>query len=376
MIPFNKQNLFGRELQYIEEAYSSNKVSGDGKFTKWCNSFIESEFGAKKALLTTSGTHALEIAMLLIDLKEGDEVILPSYTFVSTVNSIILRGATPIFVDIREDTLNMDESLINDLITPRTKAILPVHYAGISCEMDTISYLAQNHNLFVIEDAAQGVNAKYKDKYLGTLGDVGCYSFHETKNYSMGEGGAIVINNENFIERAEIIREKGTNRSKFFRGEIDKYTWVDVGSSFLPSEINAAILKVQFEHLSEIQSKRDKVYNWYYNGLKNLENEGIISLPKIPQNCIGNSHLFYILTKSLKERTHLIQHMRDAGIHSVFHYVPLHKSEYYQKNYGVIDLPITEKLSSHLIRLPMFYNITEKEVNEVVSQIHRFYKLN
>ena len=270
MIPFNKQNIFGKELQYIEEAYRSNKVSGDGKFTKWCNTFIETEFGAKKALLTTSGTHALEMAMLLIDLKVGDEVILPSYTFVSTVNSVILRGATPIFVDIREDTLNMDESLIKDLITPKTKAIIPVHYAGVSCEMDTISSLAKEHSLYVIEDAAQGVNAKYKDKYLGTLGDFGCYSFHETKNYSMGEGGAIVINNSDFFERAEIIREKGTNRSKFFRGEINKYTWVDVGSSFLPSDINAAILKAQFEHLDVIQRKRDEVFGWYYKGLQDL----------------------------------------------------------------------------------------------------------
>lgn len=373
MIPFNKQNIFGNELKYIKDAYDSGKISGDGKYTKWCNAFIENKFKAKKALLTTSATHALELAMLLIGLKPGDEVILPSYTFVSTANAIVLRGATPVFVDVREDNLNIDERLIEEKITKKTKAIMPVHYAGVSCEMDSIMELASRYNLWVIEDAAQGVNAKYKGKYLGTIGHIGCYSFHETKNYSMGEGGAILVNEEGLIERAEIMREKGTNRAKFFRGEIDKYSWVDLGSSFLPSDINAAILRAQFENLAKIQKKRDLIYEHYYEGLKPLQKEKKLRLPIITEGCTSNSHMFYILTKNLKERTRLISYLKEAGILSVFHYVPLHTSEFARKKFGNISLPKTEDLSSRLIRLPMFYNLKMEEINTVVESIFTFY---
>jgi dTDP-4-amino-4,6-dideoxygalactose transaminase len=295
---------------------------------------------------------------------------------VSTANAIILRGAVPVFVDIRKDTLNIDESLIEGAITGRTKAIFPVHYAGVSCEMDEISRIANKHDLFVIEDAAQGVNAKYRNSYLGTLGDIGCYSFHETKNYSMGEGGAILINNERFIDRAEIIREKGTNRSKFFRGEIDKYTWVDVGSSFLPSEINAAVLKAQFENLDAIQNRRNEIYRRYNEGLKDLEKSGSIALPNVPENCTGNAHMFYVVTKNLEERTSLIKYLRNAGVYSVFHYVPLHISEYYKKNFGELNLPITETLSSQLIRLPMFYSLENEAVDHIIESVINFYTNN
>lgn len=373
-IPFNKQNLFGGELENIQKAYELGKVSGDGVFTKWCNNFIEATFGAKKALLTTSGTHALEMAMLLIDLEPDDEVILPSYTFVSTVNAIILRGARPVFVDIREDSLNIDEQAIETVITSKTKAIFPVHYAGVGCQMDVIMDIAKKHDLFVVEDAAQGVNAKFKNQYLGTIGHIGCYSFHETKNYSMGEGGAILINDEQFIERAEIIREKGTNRSKFFRGEIDKYTWVDVGSSYLPSEINAAVLKVQFEHLDEIQNKRNEIFSRYKKGLDDLGKSGKIRLPITPKECVSNSHMFYMLTEHIEQRTRLINYLKERGIYSVFHYVPLHESEYYKRNFSNLSLPVTERLSSQLLRLPMFYSLSISEVDQVIESIQKFYK--
>lgn len=373
-IPFNRQNLFGDELKNIEEAYSLGKVSGDGVFTRWCNSFLETRFRAKKALLTTSCTHALEMAMLLIDLQKGDEVIVPSYTFVSTVNAIALRGAIPVFIDIREDTLNMNERLLEGLITKKTKAILPVHYAGVACEMDTIMKIAKKYNLWVIEDAAQGVNSRYKNKYLGTIGHIGCYSFHETKNYSMGEGGAILVNTDKFKESAEIIREKGTNRSKFFRGEIDKYTWVDVGSSYLPSEINAAVLKVQFQKLDEIQNKRNSIYQSYYEGLSELESKGKLKLPEIPEECVSNGHMFYILTQNLGERTRLISFLKEHEILSVFHYVPLHSSKFAIEKFGEISLPKTEDLSSRLLRLPMYYSLKMKEVEKVIDTILNFYK--
>jgi dTDP-4-amino-4,6-dideoxygalactose transaminase len=295
---------------------------------------------------------------------------------VSTANAIILRGAVPVFVDIRKDTLNIDESLIEAAVTDRTKAIFPVHYAGVSCEMDEISRIAKKHDLFVIEDAAQGVNAKYRNSYLGTLGDIGCYSFHETKNYSMGEGGAILINNERFIDRAEIIREKGTNRSKFFRGEIDKYTWVDVGSSFLPSEINAAVLKAQFENLDVIQNRRNEIYRRYNEGLKDLERSGSIALPNVPENCTSNAHMFYVITKDLEERTSLIKYLRNTGVYSVFHYVPLHMSEYYHKNFVKLNLPLTETLSSQLIRLPMFYSLENEAVDHIIESVINFYTNN
>lgn len=373
MIPFNRQYLFGEELEYIKDAYASKKISGDGKFTKWCNKFIEKTFDTPKALLTTSATHALEMAMLLIDLKSGDEVIVPSYTFVSTVNAIVLRGAIPVFIDIRKDTLNMDERLIEGLITEKTKAILPIHYAGIGCEMDKIMEVAQKYDLWVIEDAAQGVNAKYKDQYLGTIGHIGCFSFHETKNYSMGEGGAILLNDRQFFERAEVIREKGTNRSKFFRGEVDKYTWVDLGSSYLPSDINAAILKVQFEHLTEIQNKRNEIFESYFARLKHLEKRNKIRLPVIPDNCTSNSHMFYLIAKNLEERTRLMSYLKKNGVLSVFHYVPLHSSAYSQKNFGEFSLPSTEDLSSRLMRLPMFYSLKQEEVDVITDLIIAFY---
>lgn len=372
MIPFNKQNLFGKEFDYIKDAYDSGKIAGDGKYTKLCHKFMEERFNAKKALLTTSGTHALEMAALLIDVKPGDEIIMPSYTFVSTVNAFVLRGAKIVYVDIREDNLNMDEKLIEEKITPKTKAIVPVHYAGVACEMDKIMEIANKYNLFVIEDAAQGVDTKYKDKYLGTIGHLGCYSFHETKNFSAGEGGAIIINDECFIERAEIIREKGTNRSKFFRGEIDKYTWVDIGSSYLPSDINAAILYNQFEHMDEITQRRKEIFERYYSGLKELEEKGRLRLPIINDFAVPNYHMFYILLNSEEERDGLMYHLKEEGIHSVFHYIPLHLSDYSKKQFGTFENLInTEKISSLVLRLPMFYDLTTNQQEYIIGNIRR-----
>jgi len=372
MIPFNRQNLFGKELEYIKDAYNSGKVSGDGKYTKVCSRFMEERFNSKKILLTTSGTHALELAALLADINEGDEVILPSYTFVSTANAFVLRGAKIVYCDIREDNLNIDENKIEDLITEKTKAISPVHYAGVACEMDTIMHIAKKHNLIVVEDAAQGVDAKYKGKYLGTIGDFGCYSFHETKNFSSGEGGAISINDEKYIKRAEIIREKGTNRSQFFRGEVDKYTWVDIGSSYLPSDINAAVLYNQFENMENINNKRKEIYNAYYNGLKDLQDQNKLRLPIINDFAKTNYHMFYIILNSEEERNGLMDYLKANGILSVFHYIPLHESPYSREKFGNFSLPVTENLSRRLLRLPMYYSLKLEEVNYIVDKIHSY----
>lgn len=373
MIPFNKQNLFGKELEYIKDAFENGKVSGDGKYTKLCSAFMENVFSANKVLLTTSGTHALELAALLLDLEPGDEVIMPSYTFVSTVNAVILRGAVPVFCDIRKDNLNIDETKIESLITEKTRAIIPVHYAGVACEMDSIMDLADKYNLFVIEDAAQGVNAKYKGRYLGTIGHLGCYSFHETKNYSMGEGGAIVINDKSFRERAEIIREKGTNRSKFFRGEVDKYTWVDLGSSYLPSDINAAVLWCQLEHLDEIQEKRMEIFETYFKGLLDLQNSGKLRLPVINSFAEHNAHMFYVLLNSEEERDSLMKFLKENGVHSVFHYIPLHTGSFYEKNFGSVSLPVTEILSARLLRLPVYYDLDLESVTRICNLVSRYF---
>ncbi len=376
MIPFNRQNLFGKEFEYIQDAYAAGKLSGDGKYTRLCSEFMEKRFHVNKVLLTTSGTHALEMPLILIDLREGDEVILPSYTFVSTVNAIVLRGATPVFCEIREDNLNIDETKIEALITAKTKAIMPVHYAGVACEMDTIMALAEKYQLFVIEDAAQAIDAKYKDLYLGTIGDFGAFSFHETKNISMGEGGALLINNPDFVERAEIVREKGTNRSQFFRGEVDKYTWVDIGSSYLPSEINAAVLYHQLENIDLIMSKRKALYNRYHDGLKFLEDEGILRLPVINNFAMPNYHIFYILLNSENTRNKLMSTLKSKGIYAVFHYIPLHTSTYYKQNYDTVSLPVTEKLSACLLRLPMFFSLGESEIDYCINTIVDFFKGN
>jgi len=373
MIPFNKQNLFGKELEYIKDAFENGKISGDGKYTKLCSQFMEERFNSKKILLTTSCTHALELAVLLADIREGDEVILPSYTFVSTANAFALRGAKLIYCDIREDNLNIDETKIEELITKKTKAIVPVHYAGVACEMDTIMEIAKRHDLIVIEDAAQGVDAMYKDRYLGTIGDFGCYSFHETKNFSSGEGGAISINDEKYVKRAEIIREKGTNRSQFFRGEVDKYTWVDIGSSYLPSDINAAVLYSQFENIEKINQKRKTIYERYYNGLAELQARGILRLPIVNDYAKTNYHMFYIILNSEQERDGLMYYLKDNGINSVFHYIPLHESPYSRSRYGTFNLPVTEDLSKRLLRLPIYYSLDLEEVDYIVGKIFSYF---
>ncbi len=373
-IPFNKPFIVGKELYYIAQSVLSGKIAGDGLFTKKCHALLEEKFGARKVLLTHSCTAALEMAALLCDIKEGDEVILPSYTFVSTANAFYLRGAKLVFVDICPDNLNMDETKLPELITDRTKIIVPVHYAGVACEMDTILDIAGQHNIFVVEDAAQGVNAKYKDKFLGTLGDIGAYSFHETKNFICGEGGAIVLNNEKFIDRAEIIREKGTNRSKFFRGEVDKYTWVDIGSSFLPSDLQAAFLYAQLEKMEEINSVREQHFNYYFKALMPLVNRGKIRLPCVFNECQSNSHLFFIILEDEKTRNALMDYLKKKGILAVFHYLALHLSPVgKQMGYSKGQLPVTESLSDRLLRLPFYYEITAKEQKEVVETITHFF---
>ncbi|RLL83195.1 dTDP-4-amino-4,6-dideoxygalactose transaminase [Petrotoga sp. Shatin.DS.tank11.9.2.9.3] len=372
MIPFNKQNLFGKELEYIKDAFDNGKVSGDGKYTKLCSNFMEERFKSKKILLTSSGTDALELAALLSDIKEGDEVILPSYTFVSTANAFVLRGAKLVYCDIREDNLNIDEEKIEGLITDKTKAIVPVHYAGVACDMDKIMKIAKKYNLLVIEDAAQGVDAKYKDKYLGTIGDIGCYSFHETKNFSAGEGGAVSVNNPRYLERAEIIREKGTNRSQFFRGEVDKYTWVDIGSSYLLSDINAAVLYHQLENIEKINQKRKEIFEAYYNGLMPLQHKRKLRLPIINEYARTNYHMFYIILNTEEERDNLMDYLKENGIHSVFHYIPLHESKYSKERFGSFKLPITENLSRRLLRLPMYYSLELREVKYIVEKIQDY----
>ncbi|MCI7084751.1 dTDP-4-amino-4,6-dideoxygalactose transaminase [bacterium] len=375
MINFNIPPYTGKELDYIKQAVESRKICGDGQFTKKCQELIEEYTGTKKCLLTTSGTDSLEMAAVLADIKEGDEVIMPSYTFVSTANAFVLRGAKIVFVDIRPDTMNIDEKLIEDAITDKTKAIVPVHYAGVGCEMDAIMEIAKNHGLKVIEDAAQGVMGFYKGKALGSIGDFGCYSFHETKNYSMGEGGAILINNENDVLRGEIVREKGTNRSQFFRGQVDKYTWMDVGSSFLPSELNAAYLYAQLEIKEKINEERLKCWNFYYENLKDLAEKGLIELSFIPKECSHNAHMFYIKTENLEVRTKLISYLKEHGIGSVFHYVPLHSSpagEKFSRFNG--EDKYTTKESERLTRLPMYYGLTLQQCGQIVDCIHEFYK--
>jgi len=355
-IPFNKPSLTGNEFEYIQDTISIGQISGDGKYTKKCSSLLGVELGVKKALLTTSCTHALEMAAILLDIQPGDEVIVPSFTFVSTVNAFVLRGANPIFIDIRPDTLNMDENQLEGLITEKTKAIIPVHYAGVGCEMGIIMNIANKYDIPVIEDNAHGLFGKYKDRYLGTFGTFATQSFHETKNFSCGEGGALVINDKDYIERAEIIREKGTNRSRFFRGEIDKYSWVDIGSSYLPSDILAAVLYAQLEKRELIQAKRKKIWEHYNEKLDAWANEKDIRLPIIPEYCGQPYHMFYLLMPTLEKRNLFIQHMKKNGIMAVFHYLPLHLSEM-GKNFGgkIGDCPVTENISDRLVRLP-FYN--------------------
>ncbi len=375
MISFNRTPYIGTELLYIRQAIEEkHKICGDGDFTKKCSKWIEEKTGTKRVLLTTSCTQALEMAAMLIDIRPGDEVIMPSYTFVSTANAFVLRGAKIVFVDIRPDTLNINEKLIEAAVTDKTKAIVPVHYAGVACEMDTIMDIARHHKLYVVEDAAQGMMCEYKGKALGTIGDFGCYSFHETKNYSMGEGGALLINHENDIERAEIIREKGTNRSKFFRGLVDKYTWVDEGSSFLPSDMNAAYLWAQLEVADEILANRMNTWNTYNEGLKDLEEKGFIERPFIPEGYTHNAHMYYIKVKDLEERTRLLAFLKENGILAVFHYVPLHTAPAaaeFARFHGE-DI-YTTKESDRLIRLPMYYNLKPDDAEYIIDKVHEYF---
>lgn len=376
MIPFNKPPVIGTELNYISEALESSKLSGDGFFGKECQTIFEHKFGIKKTLLTPSCTAALEMAALLIDIQPGDEVIMPSYTFVSTANAFVLRGASIVFVDIRPDTMNIDETLIEAAITDKTKAIVPVHYAGVACEMDVIMDIAERHNLYVIEDAAQGVMSSYKGRSLGSIGHLAAFSFHETKNYSSGgEGGLLLINDEEFIQQAEIIREKGTNRSLFFRGQVDKYTWVNLGSSFLPSEIQSAFLYSQIKDPDIINNKRMLIWNYYYNNLKSLMNVGSLELPFMPEYVQHNAHMFYIKVSDISQRTKLIEFMKEQGVMLVFHYIPLHSAPGGLK-YGRFsgNDVVTTKESERLVRLPLYYSMTENEMEHVVSAIHRYFE--
>ena len=375
MIGFNVPPYIGTEMKYIEEAVAKNhKICGDGPFTKRCNAWLEKKTGTAKALLTTSCTHATEMAALLADIKEGDEIIMPSYTFVSTADAFVLRGAVPVFVDIRPDTMNIDETKIEDAITEKTKAIVPVHYAGVSCEMDKIMELAEKYHLTVIEDAAQGIMSTYKGRALGTIGDYGCFSFHETKNYSMGEGGALLIRDPKNVERAEIIREKGTNRAKFFRGQIDKYTWVDAGSSYLPGDMNAAYLMAQLDAADVIFEDRMRSWNLYKELLTPLTEEEKVELPHIPEGCTHNAHMFYVKAKNLEERTKLIDYLKENGVQAVFHYIPLHTAPAGQRfgRFPGEDV-YTTKESERLMRLPMYYGLKEEEVHYVASKIIEFY---
>ena len=375
-IPFNIPPYVGHEMEYLQKACEVNhKICGDGPFTKQCKAWVEEKTGTAECLMTTSGTSALEMAAHLSHIQPGEEVIMPSYTFCSTADAFVLKGAVPVFVDIRPDTMNLDETLLEDAITDKTRAIAAVHYAGVSCEMDTILEIAKRHHLTVVEDAAQGVMSSYKGRALGTFGDFGCYSFHETKNYSMGEGGALLIRDPEKISEAEILREKGTNRSQFFRGQIDKYTWVDYGSSFLPSELNAAYLMAQLDQADAINHARLARWEQYYRLLSPLAAEGRIELPVIPKDCVHNAHMFYIKTRDLEERQALIQALREQGILAVFHYIPLHSSPAGRK-FGRFhgEDRYTTKESERLLRLPMYYSLTEENVNDVVSVIEEFYR--
>lgn len=375
MIPFNVPPFLGTETNYIAKAIENHKICGDGPFTKECHQWLENKTGAAKALLTTSCTDALELAALLLDIQPGDEVILPSFTFCSTADAFALRGAKLVFVDIRPDTMNIDETKIEDAITDKTKAIVPVHYAGVACEMDTIMDIARRHNLAVVEDAAQAVMSEYKGKALGAIGDYGCYSFHETKNYSMGEGGAILIKDPAKIEDAEILREKGTNRSVFLRGQIDKYTWVNYGSSYLPSDMNAAYLWAQLEEADKINNDRLASWQKYYDGFEDLEKRGFVQRPVIPEGCKHNAHMFYLKAKNLEERTALISFLKENGILAVFHYIPLHSAPAGQK-FGVFhgEDKYTTAESDRLLRLPMYYGLTDSDINKVIDTVIRFYQ--
>lgn len=372
-IPFNKPHMTGKELWYISQAHHKGMLAGDGEFTKKCHAWIEEKTGCRKALLTHSCTAALEMAAILADIQPGDEVIMPSFTFVSTANAFVLRGGVPVFVDIGPETLNLNEGLIESAITPRTKAIVPVHYAGVGCEMDGIMEIAKRRGLLVIEDAAQGLMADYRRKALGSIGHMGAISFHETKNVISGEGGALLINDERLIERAEIIREKGTNRSKFFRGQIDKYTWVDIGSSYLPGELIAAFLLAQMEEADSITKGRLKVWEEYHDGFAPLEKLGKIRRPVVPSHCRHNAHMYYLLTENLSVRTQLLDYLKEQGILAVFHYIPLHSSpagKRYGKHEGTLE--ITDKISDKILRLPLFFQLNE--VRRIIETVNGFYK--
>lgn len=374
MINFNVPPFTGKELDYIKQAIENEKICGDGAFTKKCNAWIEKKTGTSAALLTTSCTHATEMAAILCGIEPGDEVIMPSYTFVSTADAFVLRGAKVVFVDVRPDTMNIDEKLIEDAITDKTKAIVPVHYAGVSCEMDEIMSVADKHNLLVVEDAAQGIMSEYKGKALGTFGDYGCFSFHETKNFTMGEGGAILIRDKENLERAEIIREKGTNRSQYFRGQVDKYRWMDAGSSYLPSDMNAAYLYAQLEMADEITKDRMNSWNIYNFEFETLEEKGAVQRPFIPDYCKHNAHMYYLKCKDLNERTNLINFLHDNGIHSVFHYVPLHTAPAGEKfgRFNGEDV-YTTKESDRLVRLPLYYGLKEEQVHYIADKVKEFY---
>ena len=373
MIPFNKPYLTGNELDYIRRAVETGKISGDGIFTHKCHKFFEEKYGFKKCLLTTSCTDALEMAALLLNIGPGDEIIMPSYTFVSTANAFVLRGATIIFADSSAESPNLDTVILEKLITRQTKAIVVVHYAGISCDMDTVMELAKKYNLWVVEDAAQGIDSYYKDRPLGSIGHLSAFSFHETKNIQSGEGGMLVINDEQFIKRAEIIREKGTNRSAFFRGETDKYGWVDVGSSFLPSEITAAFLFAQLENLELIQERRKGLWKRYYDSLLPLQQKDIIKLPVIPNYATNNAHMFYIVLETEKLRSQLISFLKEKNILSVFHYISLHKSAFYLSRYKGETLPFSDYYTDNLLRLPLYYTLDEKEQDYIIDCINTFF---
>lgn len=374
-IPFNKPFTIAGELANIAEAVRGGHLAGDGRYTRQCHAWLERELGTRKALLTHSCTAALEMAAILCDLAPGDEVILPSFTFVSTANAFVLRGAVPVFVDIRRDTLNLDETLIEAAVTPRTRAIVPVHYAGVACDMDAIMALATRHRLLVVEDAAQGILVEHKGRKLGTIGHLGCLSFHETKNVISGEGGALLVNDERFVGRAEIVREKGTNRSQFFRGEVDKYTWVDIGSSYLPSELVGAFLLAQLEHAPEINTRRLASCDAYRAGLAELAGRGLLELPRpAPAGTTANGHMFYVLARSLAERTALIAHLKAQGVHAVFHYVPLHSSpagRRFGRTAG--ELPVTDDVAGRLVRLPLYYELSAGEIDHIVGAVRSFF---
>lgn len=372
MIPFNKPYLTGKEMHYMYQAVYSGKISGNGMFTKKCQTFFEKKYGFKKSLLTTSCTDALEMCAILADIKPGDEVIIPSYTFVSTALAFVRQGARIIFADSRDDRPGIDEDRIEELITPKTRALVPVHYAGVACDMDKIMYVAAKHNLLVIEDAAQAIDSYYKRKPLGSIGNLAAFSFHETKNINSGEGGLLAINDERFLKRSEIIWEKGTNRAEFFRGEVNKYGWVDVGSSFLPSEIIAAYLWAQLENLEDIQKRRREIFDLYHDGLKDWAGENRIKLPHIPQYATNNGHMFYLVCNSIERRDKILNYLKSKGVYAVFHYLSLHKSEFYKEKYMGKQLANADKYANCLIRLPFYYELSSNDIDLIVELIKKF----